>query len=476
MKILLNELDSSTKFDFCIIGAGPAGIIIAIKLAKAGKKVALLEGGGEQYTENSQNLYIGDVIGDKYFPLDSSRLRFLGGSSNHWGGWCKPLNEEDFHEKGTFSITKWPIKKSDLDSYLTEALSIVEIKHFVKDKELVDSGLKQTYFNYSDPPVHFADKYSDELGESDNITLILNANVTSFQTNDSAVTSVGIYGQNNNTIYLHANCYILSTGGIENSRLLLWGNILTNGQLIKNPKTLGKYWMEHPVFTIGEALITGNLKVDIGNRGIAFISPTRNTMQKERILNCCLRLEQVSYYGAKKILRNLACISPDLGAKALKMLDSDILCGSRLRATWEQEPVDTNRIELSDKLDRLNVPRPILFWKKNDTDLRTVRMTAEVFGQYLANRDIGRIRLDDWVIGNADYPNHDELAGYHHMGGTRMANYSDEGVVDRNCKVFGQNNLYIAGSSVFPSSGYANPTLTIIQLALRLCEHLLQKI
>ena len=87
-------------------------------------------------------------------------------------------------------------------------------------------------------------------------------------------------------------------------------------------------------------------------------------------------------------------------------------------------------------------------------------------------KNLGRIKLEDWVLNNEEYPENDELAGYHHMGGTRMHNLEEYGVVDKNCRVYGSKNLYMAGSSVFTTGGYNNPTLPIIQLTLRLADHL----
>ena len=143
-----------------------------------------------------------------------------------------------------------------------------------------------------------------------------------------------------------------------------------------------------------------------------------------------------------------------------------------MRAAWEQEPNSRNRIELSEESDKFGVPRVKLHWKKGQLDLKTAQKTAQRFGIYLAEADVGRLQLDPWVLGKGTYPENDELAGNHHMGGTRMAEAPSEGIVDRNCKVFGQENLYIAGSSVFPSAGHANPTMTIVQLALRLAHQL----
>lgn len=93
-------------------------------------------------------------------------------------------------------------------------------------------------------------------------------------------------------------------------------------------------------------------------------------------------------------------------------------------------------------------------------------------GRYLAEADIGRVRMAAWLAQGRDYPDAGEPVGFHHMGGTRMASGPDKGIVDSHCRVFGIDNLYIGGSSVFPTGGHANPTFTIVQLSLRLADHL----
>lgn len=474
MLLNANELNTEQIFDYCIVGSGPVGITLALKLASTGKSIALLEGGGETYSNASQGLYKGEVIGDKYFSLDTCRLRYFGGTSNHWAGMCRTLGEEDFQTKGDYAKTEWPIRKSDLDGYLREASSILEIDEIPKDETLGTSGMKQIYFAYS-PPVRFATKYRDEIVRSKNISLVLNANVVSFVTSGGLVTSVNIVTPEETQLAVKARIYILAAGGIENSRILLWSNELSGGQLVKS-ETLGKYWMDHPHFTIGEGLLTGDTALNLDKRGIAFYSPTIETMHENQILNCGLRFFPEPYEGTKKIIADIACVAPRFAHWAGDLLDRELVCGSRVYAAWEQEPNERNRIELSNQKDRFGVPHVTLFWKKSRTDHRTVQVTAETLARYWATNNLGRMRLYDWVLGNDDYPEDGLLAGPHHMGGTRMASSAKDGVVDKNCKAFDQDNLYIAGSSVFPSSGHANPTLTIVQLALRLGDHLSQKV
>ena len=150
-----------------------------------------------------------------------------------------------------------------------------------------------------------------------------------------------------------------------------------------------------------------------------------------------------------------------------------------LRAAWEQAPNPASRVTLGADRDRFGKRRPVLDWRVGDLDRRTIRETAVEFGRFLVKSDFGRLRLADWVV-NPDLPmpglgEGEETAGNHHMGTTRMAATAERGVVDSNCKIFGLDNLYIGGSSVFPTGGHANPTFTIVQVALRLADHLATK-
>lgn len=470
MRLEIDDIGSSDVFDFCIIGTGPAGISCALALSKTGKKILLLEGGTDEITEKSQEIYKGTVIGDPYFDLDVTRLRYFGGSSNHWGGWCRTLDSADFKKKGNYD-TEWPISRKDLDVHLKKALSILEIPDIPDDQPIGDSGLNKVKFVYS-PLVRFLGKYFDHIVAHKNIFLILNANVTSLETSGSHITNAYIKDFSGKEATIKAQYFVLATGGIENSRLLLWSNELSNGQVVKKAASLGRYWMEHPHFTIGTAFMATDSFDNSENSKRLFISPTLSTMVKNNTLNCGLRLNIDEKEGAKKIIKSIACVAPDVGRWAMGLLNKDLICGFQIRAAWEQEPVASNHIALGNDKDSLGIPRINLHWRKNETDLRTVRETALTLGEYVAKNNIGRIHLNDWVFGDADYPEDDEWAGNHHLGGTRMAAVAEKGIVDKNCKVFGQSNLYVAGSSIFPSGGHCNPTLSIVQLALRLGTHL----
>ena len=471
MLITLHQLSSMTDmvFDYCIVGTGPAGMTLALNLDRENIKVLVLEAGGEQWSKESQSVYDGKVIGDPYFDLDVTRLRYFGGTSGHWQGVCRTLDEIDFQKKEAFPDAHWPINKSELDFYFQRAADTLEIPGIPDDVVVsAEEGVKQVFFVQS-PPVKFGQKYKEELINSKSIFLCLNANVTCVNTNGSQVTNIDVQNYDGVKIKVHARNYVIATGGIENSRLLLWSNQKSNGQLVKKESPLGAYWMEHPHFEIGSAI----LDLDSSKK---FYSLDPEKQKNLGLLNCGLRLQPENYSGTRKMIADLACTAPKLAVWSANKLGKNLFCGASLRAAWEQEPIKENCIKLSaTEVDQFGVPRTELHWQKTKKDIRTVRDTAVQLGKYLIASKNGRIKLHDWVINDGKFPDYDWLGGFHHMGGTRMAADSVHGVVDKNCKVFGQKNLYVTGSSVFPSGGHANPTLSIVQLSTRLADHLLQK-
>ena len=245
---------------------------------------------------------------------------------------------------------------------------------------------------------------------------------------------------------------------------LLWFREKHNAHFFEENMPIGKYWMEHPHFVLGD--VVANDKI-LEHR---FYSIQPEYQKNLGILGCGLRLEKYDPPVLKSVLRHMLCVAPKLGAELLDLADRRLICGAFLRAAWEQAPDINNAVTLSDQKDVLGIPMVNLNWRKTRFDHNTVLESAKFFGNWLVDNNAGRIRLDQWVLSSGPYPNDDELAGYHHMGGTRMANSPEYGVVDQNCRVFGSDNLFIAGSSIFTTSGHNNPTLPIVQFALRLAE------
>jgi hypothetical protein len=143
----------------------------------------------------------------------------------------------------------------------------------------------------------------------------------------------------------------------------------------------------------------------------------------------------------------------------------------------EQAPNPDSRVVLIDQVDSQGLRRIGLDWRLGELDKYTMRTASEIFAREIGRQGLGRVKLPEWLL-NDDPKDwgEDLIGGHHHMGTTRMAADPRRGVVDQDCRVHGVENLYIAGSSVFPTGGFANPTLTIVELALRLAQHLKQSL
>jgi choline dehydrogenase-like flavoprotein len=191
MEIPFSELATLGAVDYCIIGAGPAGITCARELASENSTVLLLEGGDYEWSEESQSLYEGETIGDKYYPLQDARLRYFGGTSGHWAGWCRPLDAHDFEGKGQARIGRWPIGRKDLDPYFARAGEILEIDRPPPDIMLPGGMLRRIGASFS-PPVRFGEKYKAEIIGAAHIILCVNCNLTHMSAADGAISSVTV--------------------------------------------------------------------------------------------------------------------------------------------------------------------------------------------------------------------------------------------------------------------------------------------
>ena len=286
---------------------------------------------------------------------------------------------------------------------------------------------------------------------------------------------------NNSKKTFKTKTLILGCGGIENSRILLWSQVNSNTKFLKNIK-IGNFWMEHPGNKAGYWVgRTKNFykyfdkKMGFHSLLTMFFIPSNNFIKKHQIRNAGIRFNylQDKIY-IKRLIKDLYCVAPKFIKQLLNEIKK-ISCAYGIYMAWEQGPEYENRIELSkNKNDDFGIPKVSLFWKKNEKVKRTARICLAELGKLFAQKNIGRVGMLEYLNDNkASFPEDDILAGNHHMGGTRVGLDPDNyDVVDANLKLFNTNNLYIIGSSIFRTSGHANPTLTIIQLSLRLAEHL----
>lgn len=469
----LSETPETLETGVCIVGGGPAGITLARKLAASGIDLVLCEAGALDVTADSQKIYQGSTVGDPYYDLALARLRCLGGSTGHWNGWCRPLDAHDFRPKAASpENTAWPIGPEELEPFAPEARDILEIDRFGPDEAFGDSGLNRISLRVAGP-VRFGTKYYNDLARRTNLRVLLHANLIGARMRGGELASLTFSDFEGRTRRVAARHFIIACGGIENSRLLLW--LYAKGELLlPHSKLVGRYWMEHHEATVGTMVVTRWDGFHFDEHAMDYFAPTPAMLEQRRILNAHLYLKTTHYSEeAKHLLAELLCVAPSFGTWAMSQVGKRLACVGHIKASGEQEPRFENHVALGEEKDRFGMARTVLHWRANALDARSIRETGLAFAAHCARADFGRVRLEPWMQDEvAMLPHSGDHAGFHHMGGTRMGEGPDTGVVDVNCKVFGVPNLWIAGSSVFPSGGYANPTYTIVKLALRLARHL----
>jgi choline dehydrogenase-like flavoprotein len=513
--------------DICIIGAGPGGISLAREFQGAPFRVILLEGGRMSHDGASQALYKGENVGVNYENLEKARSRYFGGASNCWGGFCRPMDPHDFEVRDWIPNSGWPIKRADLMPYYRRAHALLELGPFEYDPPTWESWIGRSdarllplernrvinIISQLSPPTRFGQRYYDDITRSGNVTAYLDANVTEIEApgTGSHVRGLQVRTLAGGSFRVTARTYVLATGGIETPRLLLASNRYQPAGVGNTHDCVGRYFMDHPRLRSGTIAFrdpkANNGIYDLHNafagrlaaRGVkigAYFGLTEQIQREERIGNTrCYAVprfvgdDHVSYEAAERLRRairgagSLLRSSPSDIIKLLRHLPNVAMMAvaARLRfplftgrfaleTVVEPAPSPDSRVTLGTERDALGVPRVRVDWRVGELEKRTIRRAQEILAQELARTGTGDVVVDA-PRDNEAWP--DTLMGcWHHMGTARMHADPRQGVVDTNCRVHGMENLFIAGSSVFPTCGSDMPTITIVALALRLAEHI----
>jgi hypothetical protein len=191
------ELDDvgMIECDLCIVGGGAAGITLARSFIGKALRVCLLESGGLEIEEEIQALYRGKNLGLPYFDLDTCRLRFFGGSTNHWAGRCRPLDELDFAPRPWVRLSGWPISRADLEPFYRQAQELCQLGAYDYTPEpWLDPGQQVLPFDPAillsrvwqfSPPTAFGEVYRAELESAVNVDVLLHASVVDITTSES---------------------------------------------------------------------------------------------------------------------------------------------------------------------------------------------------------------------------------------------------------------------------------------------------
>lgn len=480
----------SDIYDCCVVGSGPAGITLALKLANKGMRVVMLEAGGRDYSWDSQEVYEGENIGLDYFPLHGPRLRYLGGTSGHWTGRCMLLDPSDFEPRDDVPLSGWPINHNDLKPYQSEAADMIGAPDFGQiRRQADDSGTldivaqnfssDHKFFDLKDHESRrFGSYYADELQQSALITLILNANVTAFGVNsDTGKVERAEFRNYSDDVYnVQAKTFVMAMGALENARYLLHLNRDHHNLFGNQGDMVGRCFMEHPYLDQGRYFITKRLyshsrywELDRPLHRIVpqlVLSPSPEYARKNGFLNGGLRLDRLRRTPLTEAERGSSTYMNGL------KFDEDYFFTGNSYVVSEQCPNPNSRITLTNDRDKFGMYKIGLDWQLLPVDIETIRQVAVKGAEYLIRTGLGRMQIEPTLWNRMPIEDMPMNYSSHHMGGSRMSNSDKTGVVDADCKVHGTENLFVAGSGLFATSGFANPTFTIVQLALRLADHL----
>jgi len=470
------------KYDVCVCGSGPAGITVARALAAKGKKVAVVEGGSLEYTDRSQSIYEGQSVGEEYWDgVQNLRLRYFGGTSNHWSGRCSLFNDADFELRPFHGLSGWPFKRSELHKYLSRAKEILDLpsEAFINKAKRIGKNFEDAVKALS-PPTLFGEKYIAEIENSKNIDVYINANLINVRLSGNLMHVAGfdLINYNGNRFTLQANDFILAMGAIENARILLNSDSQVNTGVGNHGDMVGRCFMEHFNVQYGRFVIDNK---KFWSEEAFQIAPSVETVRSKNIGNGIISFQpnaEVSEYGRlgelRGAVRKFVCQSETVTDLSRKVVDFDCSGDGVIGSLIEQIPNLNSRITLASEKDAIGLRSIILDWQVADEDLRTIRTLGIESAKEMARIGAARVQLHDSILDpNVEIKSFGRHA--HQMGTTRMSSNSRYGVVDESLRVHGVSNLYIAGSSVFPTGGGVNPTITIVMLSLRLADYISAK-
>jgi choline dehydrogenase-like flavoprotein len=446
-----------------------------------------------------------------------------------YGFRCLPLDEVDFEQRDWLPYSGWPFAKAHLDPFYERAHKVCQIgpydysveawedkraKRLPFKSDRITTSMSQYGGRYP-----FTEKYREELKQTQNITIVLHATAIELiadETNQT-INRVRVAVSPQRQVCVSAKIFILATGGMENARLLLASNQQQTTGIGNQNDVVGRFFMDRPILSCtllpySHKFLEQTALYDIyrikGIPVMARVHLTEDFMRREHLLNNGAQLfprplphQREATLALRALTSSIRKRNPrqDWGKYlSVALRGSDYImaagfwaairqipplrCGDwsylpyeKLRFSQfeifyqiEQAPNPSNRVVLSSERDRLGQPKVEIHWHLNEIDIQSAIRVQEIWAEEFDKAGLGELQFarkrEDWKF--------EKTAMHHHMGATRMHDDSKQGVVDANCKVHNISNLFIAGCSVFPTSGYANPTLTIIALSLRLADHI----
>lgn len=508
--------------DVAIVGSGAAGQATARRLLALGHSIVLLESGGLDHDEASADLNRGSIVGQDYHPLEHSRLRFFGGTTAIWGGRCAEFDAIDFERRDWVSGSGWPIGPDDIRTYLGEARELLGVSGIDVARlawpqllqRLSSEELAVRWWSFDPVFDRFTIDRARDLEAAPRCTLMIHATVREVMLAEdkSSIERLDVRTPSGRKIDVRARHYVLAAGGIENPRILLASNSVVQQGVGNAYDLVGRYFMEHPHARGGRIVgkaewrwLSAFAKRRINGIEISpSITPAESLQRREGLLNSALtvavrqpaggsyslakraylhvkhrtaptRTGRSMWKATKQLVRGYTGLTGPLHPWMMKRLNGLDLA---LVIRAEQAPNPDSRVLLTGEKDALGMPRVALDWRLSAIDVDSVSGLVAALDRESRRLGLGKVEPASWLTEPDKRWVSDELisahpiGGFHHIGTTRMSADPRRGVTDGWGRVHGIPNLHIAGSSLFPTGGWANPTLTILALALRTADRI----
>ncbi len=501
-----------------IVGSGAVGLTMAVELARAGRDVILLEAGTSSVEADSQAYF--KSARWRHYRLDGlhlGRFRVLGGTTNFWGGQLVRFDPIVFEERPWVADIGWPIRREELDRFYESSYRILGMDRHLEDDEVwrrlqitppAAGDALESFFTAWTPESNLARLFAREINSCKHLHLFTSAPVVALDLDENGrrVTSV-VVRAGAATHRFSADHVILANGTIEIARLLRLP--LADGRSAPwgTNRWLGRGFVDHVDCFGGEvATIDKKRFHDLFDNvffdKIKYVPKLKlsekaqrerkllgisahfyfNSSMEEHLANAKVLARSLlkgrlpsQLVGNPRELISMARVAFPLIARYLRHRRMYNLAdrGIKLRLTSEQLPLTESAIHLTDQRDDLGMPTIEMDWRIDGRELETMAVFGESIAAHLERHRLAHVTLEPALM--ARDPRFLERLddSNHHMGMARMANAAAEGVVDRDLRVFGVSNLYVAGAAVFPTTGFGNPTFTAIALGLRLANSIL---
>lgn len=513
---LRNHSDEAPQSaDTLIVGSGAVGLTMAVELARAGRQVIVLEAGGRGVESESQDFFKTAGWRDRQLPgLHDGRFRMLGGTTNFWGGRLLKFDPVVFEHRPWVADAGWPITRQELDPYYERGYELLGMSHCLEDDmvwrrlDVVPPALGEVEILLSAwaPEPNFASLFRSEIGSSANLCVCINAPVVSLELDQTGerVSSVVVRTIAGGARRFSARQVILANGTVEIARLLKLPLADARQAPWGSNRWLGKGFVDHidcfgghvtPLDRTRFHDLFDNTYFD-GIKYMPMLKLSEQAQRERQLFGAAAQFlfnSQLSEHlaNAKLLARSIfrghfqRQLVPDLPGliSSLRVAFPMIVRylryrrmynpadqGIQLRLISEQLPLEQSAVHLSERCDHLGMPIVEMDWRIDGRELETIATLGELVAHHLERHQLASVRLDPALVARDPSFLTAAVDSKHQMGMARMAHIPADGVVDRNLKVFGTRNLYVAGAAVYPTTGFANPTFTAIALGLRLAN------